>query len=121
MLFYDNRRYYDIFNIFIKCDSCTAFVSRGDERTQGVSCESPGGSVSKEREKRKPENIRVANVWNTAPPPFCIQSIKRASYIVGEETRSSLDSLARLSSELNRRIFLFAQCSRNVQLEYIVS
>lgn len=53
-----------------------------------VSCEStlsPGGSVSKEREKRKPENIRAASVWSAPPPPCRIPSIAKCSERVSQD------------------------------------
>jgi len=82
-------REHDNVLIFAKCNPCTASVLAW-RRMRRVSCEStlsPGGSVSKEREKRKPENIRAANVWSAPPssqPPQPCRIHNIARYIVNE-------------------------------------
>jgi len=86
----------DSLSIFAKCSAANA--------ARRVSCEStlsPGGSVSKEREKRKPENIRAANVWSapsssssssssSSPPPLGTRWYpRRVQSIANLGTRSS--------------------------------
>lgn len=74
-----------------------------------VACEStlsPGGSVSTEREKRKPENIRAASVWRvwSAPSLFCIQSIAR--YLYSEQNLGRNPRPIPWNDRSNRKIIL---------------